>query len=116
MFGILPDQFYLLEVGEINSALEQFELQERIRKEEWRLTNYIIARPHFDSNKIIPTVDQFHPFPWDKNKKDRVEFKSFDDRIALFIKKGKQDWIPDYWFERSENYKHLCRSKSSISK
>lgn len=105
-----------MEVKELNLAFNDWEYDWKERKEEWRYTNYIIALPHFDPKKIIPTVEQFYPFPWDKNKKDRVEFKSFDDRIGLFIKKGKQDWIPDYWFERSENYKHLCRSKSSISK
>lgn len=103
-----------MEVGELNSALEVREHEDRIRKEEWRLTNYILARPHFDPKKAIPTLEQFHPFPWDKNKTDPVRFIPYDERIEFAIRKGRQDWIPDYWFERSENYKHLCRNKDSV--
>lgn len=109
LFGILPEQFYLLEVGEINTALEQRDLQAREKKEMWRLTNYILARPNFDPKRAIPTVEQFHPFPWDKDRIDPVRFIPYDEQIEFAIKKGKQDWIPNHWFEQSENYKHYVR-------
>lgn len=98
-----------MEVRELNQALEEWENDYRDRKEDWRLTNYILARPHFDPKRQVPTIEQFHPFPWDKNKKDPVRFIPYDEQIEFAIKKGRKEWIPNHWFEQSENYKHLAR-------
>lgn len=97
-----------MEVAELNTALEQREKEYRERKEDWRLTNYIIAKPYFDPKRPTPSIQSWMPFPWDKEV-SRVEWIPYDERIEFALRKGREDWIPNYWFERSTKYKHLCR-------
>lgn len=102
-----------MEVYELNQALEEYEEERKERLMMWRMSNYIAARPHFDPNKPIPTLEEWHPFPWDKEYKKEIEFISYDRQIEFAMKVGRPEWIPDFWYENSEKYQHLARSKPS---
>lgn len=98
-----------MEVGELNAALEQHETKEREHLEQRRFTNYIIASPNFDPKKAIPTITQFQPFPWDKDRLKSNKFDGYDVQIEFAMRRGVPDWIPNHWYAESENYKHLAK-------
>lgn len=105
-----------MEVRELNQAIEEWEAERREQLMQWRFSNYINAAPYFDPNKATPKIEDWYPFPWDESYQKPAEFIPFDKQIELLMKRGKQDWIPDYWFVNSDNYKHLCRTNKSRSK
>jgi hypothetical protein len=100
-----------MEVYELNVALEEYEDERRERLSMWRMANYYTALPHMDPKKHIPTVEEFHPFPWDSEFKRKVEFIPYDQQIEFAMKVGRPEWIPDFWYQNSENYQHLARKK-----
>lgn len=102
-----------MEVYELNQALEEYEEERKERLMMWRMSNYIAARPHFDPKKPIPSLEEWHPFPWDKEYKKEVAFIPYDEQIEFAIKVGRPEWIPDFWYEHSTKYQHLVRKKPS---
>ena len=107
--GIPARDFWLMEVYELNQALEEYEEERRERLTMWRLSNYIAARPHFDPKQHIPTVEEWHPFPWDQEYKPQVEFIPYDEQIEFATRVGKPEWIPQFWYINSTKYQHLAR-------
>jgi hypothetical protein len=115
LFGILPDTFWNMEVSELNAALEQHEAKDREYLEQRRLTNYIIAKPNFDPKKATPSMTQFQPFPWDKDRVKSHTFEGYDAQIEFAMRRGVTDWIPNYWYAQSETYKHLAKDVTATS-
>jgi hypothetical protein len=108
--GISAVDFWLMEIYELNQALQEYEEEKRERLMMWRLSNYIMAAPHFDPKKPMPTVEQWHPFPWDQETKSKRDFIPYDEQIEFTMKVGKPEWIPNHWYLNSEKYKHLAKS------
>lgn len=104
-----------MEIYELNQALQEYEEERRERLVMWRLSNYVAARPHFDPKKPIPSVEEFHPFPWDKTYKKESEFIPYDEQIEFAIKCQRQHWIPDFWYVNSTKYQHLARHGTTDS-
>lgn len=102
-----------MEIYELNQALEEYEEERRERLTMWRMSNYIAARPHFDPKKSIPTIEQWHPFPWDKDYKKEVAFIPYDKQIEFALKVGRPEWIPNHWYLESEKYQHLAKIDGS---
>jgi hypothetical protein len=65
-----------------------------------------------DPKKHIPTVEEFHPFPWDQEYKGKTQFIPYDEQIEFANRVGRPEWIPDFWYLNSEKYQHLARKKA----
>jgi hypothetical protein len=112
LMGVSVREFWLMEIYELNQALQEYEEERKERLMMWRMSNYIAARPHFDPKKHVPSMEEWHPFPWDKEYRKEVAFIPYDQQIEFAIKVGRPDWIPDFWYQNSEKYQHLATSKS----
>lgn len=111
LMGVSVLDFWLMEVYEMNQAIQEYEEERKEKLLMWRLSNYVMARPHFDPKKPIPSIESWHPFPWEKKGPSKSRFIPYDEQIEFAIKMGKAHWIPKHWYEQSENYTHLSKTQ-----
>jgi len=98
-----------MECYELNQALQEWEEERKEKLMMWRHTNYIMASPHFDPKKHVPSIEEFHPFPWDSQYRKEQKIIPYDEQIEFAIKRKVPDWIPNHWYLNSEKYKHLAK-------
>lgn len=105
MFGLSISEFWMMEVWEFAAIERVWEMKHREELMLWRKSAYFAAAHFFDSKKPTPEIQVWHPFPWDEVEDKSEKWIPYDDRIAFYIRVKRKDWIPQEWFDRSENYK-----------
>lgn len=96
--GISLRDFWNLSVKEFTAIEKRFERKHRDELTRWRIQSYYIAYPLLGKNP--PTLEKFYPLPWDREFKKDVVYFDFQERIEIFKKFGREDWIPSYWHDQ----------------
>ncbi|AWW32175.1 hypothetical protein DN752_19640 [Echinicola strongylocentroti] len=96
--GVSYSEFWQMCPEEFKAIEKIWERKYREQMELWRLQTYYQAAHFFDPKKPTPTPQNWHPLPWDKQKKSETPFYTIEERIRIFKERGREDWIPKHWW------------------
>lgn len=105
LFGLSLAEFWQMEIWEFTAIEKVWDQKHREELLLWRKSAYFAAAHFFDTKKATPQIEEWHPFPWDDVPDASEKWMNYDDRIELFDKVNRTHWIPQEWYNRSENFK-----------